>query len=55
MDTASSNMTLKAGGYLLIEDAKGSIRSTFLEDGFFNFLNKVLRESLIIILFLFFI
>ncbi|KAL2549504.1 Aminodeoxychorismate synthase [Forsythia ovata] len=38
------DMTLKGGGYLSIEDAKGSIRSTFLEDGFFNFLNKELQS-----------
>ncbi|KAL2526435.1 Aminodeoxychorismate synthase [Abeliophyllum distichum] len=39
-----SDMTLKGGGYLSIEGAKGSIRSTFLEDGFFNFLNKELQS-----------
>lgn len=39
-----SDMTLKAGGYLLIKDANGSIRSTVLEDGFFNFLNKELQS-----------
>jgi predicted DNA-binding ribbon-helix-helix protein len=37
-------MTFKGGGYLLIEDAHGCTRSTFLETGFFDFLNEVLDE-----------
>lgn len=37
-------MTLKGGGYLLIEDAHGCTRSTFLEEGFLDFLNEVLDE-----------
>ncbi|KAE8683260.1 Aminodeoxychorismate synthase [Hibiscus syriacus] len=30
------------GGHLLVEDAKGSTNSTFLEEGFFEYLNKEL-------------
>ncbi|GLT88874.1 hypothetical protein SLE2022_068830 [Rubroshorea leprosula] len=30
------------GGHLLVEDAKGSISSTYLDEGFFNFLDKEL-------------
>ncbi|KAB1219086.1 Para-aminobenzoate synthase [Morella rubra] len=37
-----SDSTLKGGGYLSIEDAHGFTRSTLLEEGFFNFLNKEL-------------
>ncbi|TXG49552.1 hypothetical protein EZV62_025427 [Acer yangbiense] len=34
--------TDKFGGHLLIEDARGSTKSSFLEEGFFDFLNKEL-------------
>jgi hypothetical protein len=37
-------MTFKGGGYLLIEDAHGCTRNTFLEEGFLDFLNQVLDE-----------
>ncbi|GFZ18511.1 para-aminobenzoate (PABA) synthase family protein [Actinidia rufa] len=39
-----SDKTLKGGGYLLIEDAQGSTSSTYLEDGFFDFLNEELQS-----------
>ncbi|XP_077238476.1 para-aminobenzoate (PABA) synthase family protein [Tasmannia lanceolata] len=39
-----SNMTAKGGGYLAIEDAEGSIKSSFLEDGILDFLNKELQS-----------
>ncbi|KAL3523437.1 hypothetical protein ACH5RR_016271 [Cinchona calisaya] len=38
-DTAFEN-----GGYLSIEDAQGCTQNIFLEDGFFDFLNKELRS-----------
>ncbi|XAR65404.1 Aminodeoxychorismate synthase [Bertholletia excelsa] len=38
-----SDMTSGVGGYLLTEDAQGSTTSTYLEDGFFNFLKKELQ------------
>ncbi|KAA8534355.1 hypothetical protein F0562_031894 [Nyssa sinensis] len=38
-----SDMTFK-GGYISIEDAQGSSKSTFLEDGFLDFLNKELQS-----------
>ncbi|XP_059457949.1 aminodeoxychorismate synthase, chloroplastic isoform X2 [Corylus avellana] len=37
-----SDMTFKGGGYLLIEDAHGCTRNTFLEEGFLDFLNQEL-------------
>ncbi|KAE8717965.1 Aminodeoxychorismate synthase [Hibiscus syriacus] len=37
-----SNATGKCGGHLLIEDAEGSTHSKFLEEGFFDYLNKEL-------------
>ncbi|KAL5733477.1 hypothetical protein ACOSQ2_033169 [Xanthoceras sorbifolium] len=37
-----SDMNFKSGGHLLIEDARGSTKSSFLEEGFFDFLNKEL-------------
>lgn len=39
-----SDMTFKGGGNLFIEDAQGSTSCTYLEDGFFEFLNKVCFE-----------
>ncbi|KAL3520683.1 hypothetical protein ACH5RR_018832 [Cinchona calisaya] len=39
-----SDVALKSGGYLSIEDAQGAIQSIFLEDGFFDFLNKELHS-----------
>lgn len=32
----------RGGGYLLIEDSEGSSTSTYLKDGFFDFLSKVI-------------
>ncbi|KAK6234028.1 hypothetical protein QUC31_006434 [Theobroma cacao] len=37
-----SEVASKRGGHLLIEDADGSTNSTFLEEGFFEYLNKEL-------------
>ncbi|XVE99326.1 hypothetical protein REPUB_Repub03eG0188700 [Reevesia pubescens] len=37
-----SDVASKRGGNLLIEDAEGSTTSTFLEEGFFEYLNKEL-------------
>ncbi|XP_027363753.1 aminodeoxychorismate synthase, chloroplastic isoform X2 [Abrus precatorius] len=34
----------KGGGYLSIEDSKGSAKTIFLEDGFLDFLNKELQS-----------
>uniref|UniRef100_A0A5B7BJG5 aminodeoxychorismate synthase n=1 Tax=Davidia involucrata TaxID=16924 RepID=A0A5B7BJG5_DAVIN len=39
-----SDRTFKGGGYLSIEDAQGATTSTFLEDGFLDFLNKELQS-----------
>lgn len=39
-----SDMTVKGGGYLSIEDAMGSTTDTYLEDGFFDFLNEVFNQ-----------
>lgn len=39
-----SDMSFKGGGYLSIEDSHGSPRSIFLEEGFLDYLNKVLHE-----------
>ncbi|OVA07756.1 Anthranilate synthase component I [Macleaya cordata] len=39
-----SDTIAKAGGYLSVEDAQGSVESIFLEDGFLNFLDKELRS-----------
>ncbi|XP_057979569.1 aminodeoxychorismate synthase, chloroplastic isoform X2 [Malania oleifera] len=39
-----SDTNCKSGGYLLIKDAQGSIKNTFLHDGFFDFLNKELQS-----------
>ncbi|KAI8539188.1 hypothetical protein RHMOL_Rhmol09G0161900 [Rhododendron molle] len=39
-----SDMTFKGGGDLFIEDALGSTSCTYLEDGFFEFLNKELQS-----------
>lgn len=35
-------MDFKCGGHLWTEDAQGSNKSSFLEEGFFDFLDKVL-------------
>lgn len=40
-------MTGKQGGYLSIEDAEGSLKTTYLEDGFLDFLDKVYNLYLI--------
>ncbi|XP_055806324.1 aminodeoxychorismate synthase, chloroplastic [Solanum dulcamara] len=37
-----SDRTCKGGGHLSVEDANGHVNSTFLEDGFFDYLNKEL-------------
>ncbi|XP_050210164.1 aminodeoxychorismate synthase, chloroplastic [Mercurialis annua] len=37
-----SNMALNDGGYISIEDSRGSSRSMYLEEGFFDFLNQEL-------------
>ncbi|KAL8519428.1 hypothetical protein ACS0TY_010387 [Phlomoides rotata] len=39
-----SDMAFNLGGLLSIEDAEGSIKSTYIEDGFFNFLNQELHS-----------
>ncbi|KAL2249246.1 UNVERIFIED_CONTAM: Aminodeoxychorismate synthase, chloroplastic [Sesamum indicum] len=39
-----SDTEINRGGYLSIEDAEGSIRNTYLEDGFFDFLNQELQS-----------
>ncbi|XP_058113604.1 aminodeoxychorismate synthase, chloroplastic isoform X2 [Magnolia sinica] len=39
-----SNVAARGGGYLSTQDAQGSVKSTFLEDGFLDFLNKELRS-----------
>ncbi|PIN11103.1 Para-aminobenzoate (PABA) synthase ABZ1 [Handroanthus impetiginosus] len=39
-----SDMTSTRGGYLSVEDAEGSVRSTYLEDGFFDYLNQELQS-----------
>ncbi|XP_075502801.1 aminodeoxychorismate synthase, chloroplastic-like isoform X3 [Primulina tabacum] len=41
---SKSDASCKGGGSLLIEDAEGCTSTTFLEDGFFDFLNKELRS-----------
>lgn len=38
------NVNGKRGGFLSIEDAHGSVKNTFLEDGFFDFLDKELQS-----------
>ncbi|XP_059308298.1 aminodeoxychorismate synthase, chloroplastic [Lycium ferocissimum] len=37
-----SGSTCKGGGHLSVEDANGLVKSTFLENGFFDYLNKEL-------------
>nr|AHA43412.1 para-aminobenzoate synthase [Solanum nigrum] len=37
-----SDRTCKGGGHLSVEDANGHVNCTFLEDGFFDYLNKEL-------------
>ncbi|KAM7504443.1 hypothetical protein LguiB_003347 [Lonicera macranthoides] len=39
-----SDTAVKGGGYLSIEDAMGSTTNTYLEDGFFDFLNEELQS-----------
>ncbi|XP_043713049.1 aminodeoxychorismate synthase, chloroplastic isoform X2 [Telopea speciosissima] len=39
-----SDTTVKCGGNLLIEDAQGSLGSTYLKDGFLDFLDKELQS-----------
>ncbi|XP_073274671.1 aminodeoxychorismate synthase, chloroplastic-like isoform X1 [Primulina huaijiensis] len=41
---SKSDASYKGGGSLLIEDAEGCTSTTFLEDGFFDFLNKELQS-----------
>ncbi|KAG9449225.1 hypothetical protein H6P81_009190 [Aristolochia fimbriata] len=41
---SSESDVSSTGGYLSIEDAQGSVRSMFLEDGFLDFLNKELQS-----------
>ncbi|KAK4436018.1 Aminodeoxychorismate synthase, chloroplastic [Sesamum alatum] len=43
-DKSSSDTAINRGGYLSIEDAEGSIRNSYLEDGFFDFLNQELQS-----------
>lgn len=38
----SSEGCSKGGGYLSLEDSQGSAKTIFLEDGFLDFLNKVI-------------
>ncbi|KAL8253243.1 hypothetical protein R6Q59_036936 [Mikania micrantha] len=40
----SSEATCTSGGHISIEDAQGLTTTTFLEDGFFHFLNKELQS-----------
>ncbi|PHU00632.1 Aminodeoxychorismate synthase, chloroplastic [Capsicum chinense] len=40
--TNRSDRTCKGGGHLSVEDASGHVNNTFLEDGFFDYLNKEL-------------
>lgn len=44
IDMDCSDMAFNEGGLLSIEDAEGSNRSTYLEDGFFNFLDQVIQN-----------
>ncbi|KAI3807749.1 hypothetical protein L1987_23683 [Smallanthus sonchifolius] len=39
-----STVTCTSGGHISIEDAQGLSATTFLEDGFFNFMNKELQS-----------
>ncbi|XXG58034.1 hypothetical protein AAC387_Pa04g0446 [Persea americana] len=41
-----SNVTGKRGGYLSSEDALGSVKTTYLKDGFLDFLEKELQSFL---------
>lgn len=43
-----SGHPLEGGGYLSIEDVQGLATKTFLKDGFFDYLNKVLEEYFLI-------
>ncbi|PHT31987.1 Aminodeoxychorismate synthase, chloroplastic [Capsicum baccatum] len=40
--TNRNDRTCKGGGHLSVEDASGHVNNTFLEDGFFDYLNKEL-------------
>lgn len=42
-------MTLKGRGFLSVEDAQGSTKSTFLEEGFLDFLKKVLVKLQVVL------
>lgn len=44
-DSCLSNTDFKFGGHLSVEDAQGRTENTFLQDGFFDFLNKVHRRK----------
>lgn len=39
-----SDKTVTGGGYLSVEDALGSTTNTYLEEGFFDFLNEVVNQ-----------
>lgn len=39
-----SDITCK-GGDLSVEDANGHVKTTFLEDGFFDYMNKVVSDD----------
>lgn len=41
MDTSCSNTTSSHGGYLSVGDSDGSVTETYLQEGFFDFLNQV--------------
>ncbi|KAL8051804.1 hypothetical protein ABFX02_06G172300 [Erythranthe guttata] len=43
-EKSCSDSKLNHGGYLSIEDAEGSVTSTYLENGFFDFLNQELQS-----------
>lgn len=49
MDASCSDLTSNHGGYLSIEDGEGSTETSYLEYGFFDFLNKVTSENMILI------
>lgn len=46
MDASCSDLTSNHGGYLSIEDGEGSTETSYLEYGFFDFLNKVTSENI---------
>ncbi|KAF5186478.1 Anthranilate synthase component i [Thalictrum thalictroides] len=42
--SSQSDIVATSGGYLSIEDAHGSVKIAYLEDGFLDFMNKELRS-----------